>query len=53
MLLVCGGYSSIEMIWKGFCEKPIVPLLVIKGSGGSADLLAEVLEEKRNLGRNM
>ena len=53
MLLICGGYSSVEMIWKGLNESPWVPVIVFKGSGGGADLLAEVLEAKQNLGADI
>ena len=52
MLLICGGYSSVEMVWRGLCESPKVPLIIVKGSGGSADLLAEVLEKRQMLGRD-
>ena len=54
MLLICGGYSSIEMVRSGLCDSPKVPLIIVKGSGGSADILAEVLEGKQGklLGKN-
>ena len=38
------------MVWKGLCEHPTVPVVVVKGSGGSADVLAEVLEKQSKLG---
>ena len=43
-VLIAGGISSIELVHKACCQKSVMPVIVVKGSGGLADVFATVSE---------
>ena len=57
MLLLAGGISSIRQVHAALSTSPRMPLIIVKGSGTTADLLAEAVEEyvsqeKRNVNQD-